>query len=383
MHPRHPTNPGLNQQLFAELNNRYPHDDIFFITPFKTLIALAETSPSYPSGHVEKILRELNTAIIDLFELEKTAQFVPDMLDLNHPIRYVCYLCRKNDASARFFRGIGIHLDLLRDPNDIAKHAKTLDDIRINIARLGDLDHAEIELSKSHLDDFLTIARLLYNDETLMTGLQQLEIQLRQHAQDMKANVTEIKPGMIKLGGESKTKKQKLLSSFLYQWARENGFNPDQYAKATGNISSHHLARLFASKTLFKQSKADRDVGPFAFFLLCYVATEANKKSPCLTHTVPELVASIASPAYNKNNKLSLTRIFFPTEYIGRLISNDTLALDRERLPLLSDCYRRYQSQYMLPWVTGSVLFKPYQQAERAETPVVPQEADKKSACKV
>lgn len=149
----------------------------------------------------------------------------------------------------------------------------------------------------------------------------------------------------------------KILSSVLYEWAKENGFQ--QRAKFNSLIKSSDFMKLLRQKSIFKDSSISADIhhGSWPHPIQWYCIIEHQKQKPFLLHEPLEVLKSFGDArqlATARSSKLAWDMIvdrfdrdmFFTSPYL--ITSHLTDESQLERWPLLGGSIQRQEekSQY-------------------------------------
>ena len=143
--------------------------------------------------------------------------------------------------------------------------------------------------SNDNLIDLLAISRALQNQTKFTEMMQQLEAELQKYVKDNKLEFPVNESGQFTLP-ENKKKafaRAKILSSYLYQWAKENGFNQHQYAKINDMLKRSQFMELIGKKVIFKDDGPGGYHGAWSHLLQWYYIIEFNKKEKFLQRKDP------------------------------------------------------------------------------------------------
>lgn len=201
-----------------------------------------------------------------------------------------------------------------------------------------------------YIPDFLCISRLLFRKEMIYPHLDNLEgvLQYRAAYEEDKSNLNVREDGKLTLAlsAENIFKRNRLLSSALYEWARQNGFQSS--AKILRNLSSKQFSSLLAQMSLLKDSAiavGTTTHGAWSHALQWYVVFEHQKTTRFLQHQPMELYTR-AQPAWN-----TLFDVISPFDFTSP-DSFTELLCSREaqiRWPLLSGSIIRIQAKMQSP----------------------------------
>ncbi|CAM2791745.1 LirA/MavJ family T4SS effector [Legionella worsleiensis] len=186
-----------------------------------------------------------------------------------------------------------------------------------SINTLLELKVAGISIEDDYLYDFLTISNKLSDNEFFTKGMDHLETELQKYALNNPLFNLETHRERFFLP-KPKTEKpydrQKILSSFLYQWAQANGFNKKGTIKIDDFLSADTFLDLLKNKIIFKDSGAESSHGPWPHALQWFVLIEENKKTPLFKHSPMEIYEHIGTNKYLSCNE---TRFFDITQEYG------------------------------------------------------------------
>lgn len=157
---------------------------------------------------------------------------------------------------------------------------------------------AGIDIDPHYFHDYLAISDLLTNEEIFEKQLEHLEVDLQAYAENIGAKLEPHHKNLKKLATPDQYKpfdRQKILSGFLYQWAKDNQFNQNEYAKTKTLIPPHSFFKLLQEKIILKDEVNPRH-GKWPHIIQWYVIIEENKKTHFLENEPNHLYQHLGDP---------------------------------------------------------------------------------------
>ncbi len=299
--------------------------------------SLFEQFETYLQGTIKKTSASATEAVSNLMEIAKELLEIADIQDpekqklIFHGMLLLFPGSEKNDGFADVVngeRGKEYTRDLLafiRDQKDfliglkshtysrksLCYHFNAEDDEKAEQGMVNFMNStfdlfvmhkAQIPIENSNIHDILATSNLLRNEKVFKRQMDNLEKSLVNYAKDKNIVLKEItlnsgKKILTLPDDASPYAKKKVLSGFLYQWAKDNNFNQTQYAKINRFLKTDQFLSLLNSKTIFKDAGAGAGHGPWAHVLQLFILTEENKSKPFLTQSFDNFYASLGNPA--------------------------------------------------------------------------------------
>lgn len=145
--------------------------------------------------------------------------------------------------------------------------------------------------------DLLTMMQLIEDDELVKTYFDEFEICLQKHAVEIGCvDQLEQRPdGKVKLK-DGDANKHKILSSFMYQWAINNGFQ--HIAKTARNLDANDFLKLLSSQTFFKEIGTGfaKEHGSWSHALQWFVIISHQQKTHCFSHPPLDIYRKLSQP---------------------------------------------------------------------------------------
>ncbi len=251
--------------------------------------------------------------LVDIADILCNKMRVSNMATLQHDLNMICYYAKSqlsevmygeySDKYTQRLKDLLLNEHYQRFIMDQFNEQKEMaishrDEIFQQIPKLLELEISESPISDiEYLKDYLASSYVLQDQEVFSRQMTHLENELQSHAKKLNAKLVLNRNMMFELPPAQSDKtfsRQKILSSFLYKWAQENGFNQDYYANIKKFLSPEDFLRLVADKVVFKDSGADSYHSYFPHLLQTYILAEENKVHPFLKHSVPDFYQFIA-----------------------------------------------------------------------------------------
>lgn len=176
------------------------------------------------------------------------------------------------------------------------------------VESLTELYIADIEITDTDLVDLLSITKALMNIDNFKNHMNNLEHALQEFA---KTNPSFLQHLQTKNQDKSRfyhnpedNKGHKILSSYFYHWALENGFNPNKYAKLVKFIELPIFISILKDKIIFKDKGAGGDHGAWSHIAQLYYIIEENKLNKFLQQHPSEIYSHLGKAEYVGKNKL-------------------------------------------------------------------------------
>jgi hypothetical protein len=233
------------------------------------------------------------------------------------------------------------------------------------------------KLDLKFLPDWLAILKFLHDTDLVETYLIQLEAALQEHVKHshVKDLLVLQNDETYVMGKNEKNhyQRHKILSTYLYQWAKESGFKLN--AKIIKGIDEDVFFSLLTSHTFFKDtaSNVGNDHGVWSHALQWHFIIKHYEKTKFLQHSPLDVYASFSTlpPESERTNSVTIwmlvldkfnTNTFSSPEYITQTIGH---RLKYHQWPLLAQSVTR--SQDKLLWKFGSVAgYAKYQEVKHA-----------------
>lgn len=203
--------------------------------------------------------------------------------------------------------------------------------------------------------DWLNIYNFLQDINAVASCFTQLETDLQRYAAQLPdKSFLQLNDDGKYVFTDNSTNSHKVLSGYLYQWARENGFK--HKAKIIQALSDKDFYKLLTSHTIFKDDADDigSHHGAWTHALQWYCIFLRQKNTHFLSHS-PLSIYEEFSRGINKANMnlwhLMLDKVgardFSSPEFTLRFILEE-----HQRWPLLAECLRRRQHKLLYKFET-------------------------------
>lgn len=197
--------------------------------------------------------------------------------------------------------------------------------------------------SAEYAADFMMIMQLIENNELVKSYLDELELCLQKHAEAIGCSdyLEKGVDGKLKFK-DGDTKKYKILSSFLYQWAKENGFQ--HIAKIAKNLDVKDFLNVLSSQTFFKEIGPEfaSGHGSWSHAIQWFVIIMHYQKTNCFSHHPVDIYRQFGerektnAPLWGKILDLYNGDAFSSPEYLNRFFTNPIYLKENEqRWPLI------------------------------------------------
>lgn len=221
---------------------------------------------------------------------------------------------------------------------------------------------AKNRMRPSFILDWTNIYTFLQDIKSVELCFVQLESELQNYAAQLedKSFLAINKDGKYVLSDES-NKCHKVLSGFLYQWARENGFR--RKAKLIQALSDDNFYKLLKSLTIFKDDADDIGSlhGAWAHALQWYCIFTQHKETHFLMHFpvtvyqefgygINQADMNLWHLMFDKVGASDFTSPEFTTQF---LLDNE----NRKKWPLLAECVERREKKLLEKFKTSSEYF--------------------------
>lgn len=239
------------------------------------------------------------------------------------------------------------------------KNQQTFNDMSLLIKKVADE-----EMDQTYLPDWLAILNFLHDPNIVEPYFEELESELQNYVKRLedKSEFMLMDDGRYLLGidKDNRYKRYKVLSGYLYEWAKNNGFK--NHAKVISALDEKVFFSLLSSHTFFKDnaSNVGNDHGIWSHAIQWYLIFKHHQKTNFLQHNPLAVYASMHTTRNEENATNSITvwmlvvdkyniNNFCSPEYVTQTISH---FLKRDKWPLLAQSIIR--SQDKLNWKFGS-----------------------------
>ena len=276
---------------------------------------------------------------------------LPEQADLvNHGIcrllqtneKFKTFFCRDRRYVHLFnFSPANFHLDIYPDLKLIYDQIKELQLDKKKIFREAKEYFDFKDPLEKEQKDILNILFFMLNQRAILQQLSELNSELKKNAID-KGKYDEVTQKLIS-DPDDPNKYYKLLSNYLYKWAKDNGFSDS--VKLDRELTSEAFLKSINEGHLFKD-KAEGDIshGEWVHFVQWWCIVEGNKKDPFLLSTPAEIFSWIG-----RQNKQIWATLF---EFAGLIRApKDTSWRDAGkfgRFMVSDECAERYPVLHQL-----------------------------------
>ncbi len=209
-------------------------------------------------------------------------------------------------------------------------------------------DSAEFE--ERYAADWLAINQFLHDEKALQSCLAQLESELQKHAKELGCEDVLVRreDGMMAFKDDD-ARKYEILSSYLYKWARENGFK--QVVKVSAKLSNDKFFELMRNKAFFKEIDPafTHDHGVWTHALQWYLLMTHFKDKFQLWNSPMDLYTKFGEPRQYLNGNIPMWNVLFDnrggTGFDSQLVLTNKLMSETKLLPLLSGSVIRAEAK--------------------------------------
>lgn len=218
------------------------------------------------------------------------------------------------------------------------------------------------------MPDFIAIAQFLMHDENVLPYFDQLEKELQRYASNLPRDQHQLarveRKWALPILKDQPYIRCKILSGYLYQWAKENDFA--QTAKLIEGVSEEVFAQLLTDLTLIKDNAANigDEHGVWSHALQWYLIIEHHKKTGFLNNPPLSLYAEFSAiwdeiiDDYNDKN-------FFSPEHLTRTMKQLNNII---RWPLLAEsCNRSLNKTRFFDFTTYTSYARKHAEKHAAE----------------
>ncbi len=161
---------------------------------------------------------------------------------------------------------------------------------------------------EDYLFDFLIVKHYLNDKKECNAAFGRLEENLQLYATEIKADLVSEPNKLKQLPSPSNDKpynKQKILSGFLYRWAKEQNLNKEEYVEILDILDRDTFLEFVAKKMLLKDFGAGYKHGTWPHVLQLFLIIELNKIYHFMAHDPVDLYAYLGNPLCKSKSNLS------------------------------------------------------------------------------
>ncbi len=288
-------------QLQKHIENLYtePNTSPNINLAIQLLIRMATLSSFFPNGDLKTVLNDLEEY------LRKICGFKENDKDL---LTYFLKVVVSRDIELSWLKGLERHLDFLSSNEAYRTRFKNnMLECNWNVDFFRNIYSSDFEIADEYLFDCLEVHALINNRIRCNSMLQQLEDGLQKYAVEINAPLVDYNGEMKMLPhNQESMAKGKILSGFLYRWAKENGFNKTNYAKILGTLTTDEFFSVLSQRLFFKDAKVFPPLhGAWSHALQFYIIIEANKKDKFLTHDPVDFYAFLGDPKNKSKDSIA------------------------------------------------------------------------------
>lgn len=218
------------------------------------------------------------------------------------------------------------------------------------------LDLSDEKFHLNFTPDWISIYRLMLNHDIMEQHLDQLEQSLQNYCRSHHNNLPTRRDGMFVLPTVPANPQHqfKILSGFMYEWARENDFK--QRAKLLGGVEARPFFKMLLTRSIFKDCAVNvgEEHGAWSHAIQWYCVFEHHKQTGFLVHTPMETYQEFGDPSQQRTEHGNMWEKIFDQafgddftspEHLMRSAEDDVFTVAAGKRPLLSQTLIRNQAK--------------------------------------